>query len=106
MRGLPARRVASPSVPPTVRQLLVLADRSERGRLTADEAGRLRAGIAALDTGRRAAAQRVTDLDRLRSQVAAVRSLVRRVQCRGARTVTVLAISVALREQTEAEEAA
>ncbi|MFJ3950245.1 hypothetical protein ACIPXV_09270 [Streptomyces libani] len=34
--------------PPTVEQLLNLADRAERHRLTAAEAARLRAGIEAL----------------------------------------------------------
>ncbi|MGA4875909.1 hypothetical protein [Streptomyces lydicamycinicus] len=40
---------------PTVEQLLILADRAERGPLSAEEAAVLRTGIANLDAARRSA---------------------------------------------------
>lgn len=40
---------------PTTAQLLILVDRAEKGRLTADEATVLRVGIASLDAARRSA---------------------------------------------------
>jgi catalase (peroxidase I) len=41
--------------PPSTAQLLILVDRAEKGRLTADEVTVLRAGIASLDAARRSA---------------------------------------------------
>jgi hypothetical protein len=59
---------------PTREQLLVLADRAERGPLTAAEAARLRQGIAALYARRPpASSRRARQLQALASLVAAAR---------------------------------
>lgn len=76
------------TTPPTVEQLLVLADRAERGQLTAAEAARLRAGIAGLTAPQR----RVRHQPRSGRQVAAIAALVRRTQARGAQAVPVWAL--------------
>ena len=88
---------------PTARQLLILADRAERGQLSADEAARLRAGIRGLAAERDAAtAERlriahradVANHTRRRHsrQLAAVRALVRTARQRGARSIPVWAL--------------
>jgi hypothetical protein len=84
--------VTARSTPPTREQLLNLADRAEfNGGLTAAEANRLRAGIAAMDTRRRAAAGRLAEAVRLQQeaagQLAAVLRLVRKTQRRGGQMV-------------------
>lgn len=88
--------------PPTVEQLLVLADRAERGPLTAAEAARLRAGIAAMDTRSRSAARRLADATRLQQeaagQLAAVLRLVRQAQKRGGQMVHVRVLARELDE--------
>ena len=79
--------------PPTVKQLLVLADRAERGPLTAAEASRLREGIAALESSRRSMHASLARQAQLRQQdtsrLAPFRSVVRRARARGGRTVAV-----------------
>jgi hypothetical protein len=72
--------------------LLILADRAERGPLTAVEADRLRAGIRAMDTSRRSACRRLAAAEHLARQVAAVADLVRRARYRNSRTVSVWAL--------------
>lgn len=85
---------------PTCEQMLILADRAERGPLTAAEASRLRAGIRAADQARRSATGRTIIATRETQQqarrVAAVRDLVGRARSRGARTVAVWALSQAV----------
>lgn len=94
---------------PTVRQLLILADRAERGQLTADEAARLRAGIRAMDSARRSASGSAglvaAEHRRTRRQLAAVADLVRRARYRGARHVTVWALGQALDSEPEEQAA-
>ncbi|QIP82729.1 hypothetical protein GLX30_30280 [Streptomyces sp. Tu 2975] len=84
------------SRPPTVKQLLVLADRAERGPLSAAEASRLREGIAALETSRRSKAGRIhAALDRQQQaeeEIAAVRRFMARARHRGARVVQMWAL--------------
>lgn len=88
---VPARPVPRSERPPTRAQLMILADRAERGPLTAAEADRLRQGIAAMDAGRRStAALRTRQVRALRvaaAQFAAVQRLVARAQRLGVRTV-------------------
>ena len=78
---------------PTARQLLILADRAERGQLTADEATRLRAGIRAMESARRSAAGSAglvaADYRRTRRQLAAVNRLLRQARYRGRQTIRV-----------------
>lgn len=69
---------------PTSAQLLILADRAERGPLTPAEAERLRAGIRTLVADRRAASGR---LAYARRQLNAVSRMVHRAQARGDRGV-------------------
>ncbi|MFK0182346.1 hypothetical protein ACIQVR_41050 [Streptomyces xanthochromogenes] len=71
--------------PPTVAQLLILADRAERGPLTAAEADRLRSGISGLHLERRAEGSRYAARARLR----AVASLVSSARRRGASAIPV-----------------
>lgn len=98
--------------PPTVTQLLVLADRAERGQLSAAEASRLREGIAALETSRRSTVGRIRfALERQQQaeqQLAAVRRFTARARYRGARVVQMWALERALAPQDddEREEAA
>lgn len=54
---------------PTVEQLLILADRAERGPLSAEEAAVLRAGIANLDAARRSAGGLQRALHEARAQL-------------------------------------
>jgi hypothetical protein len=94
---------------PTARQLLILADRAERGPLTADEAARLRAGIAALDFARRSAARNAARIGvehrRARHQLAWISRLVRDAHYGSRRHVTVWALDRAL-DAEPGEEAA
>ncbi|WP_327223061.1 hypothetical protein OG229_02630 [Streptomyces platensis] len=55
---------------PTTEQLLILVDRAERGRLSAEEAAVLRAGIANLDAARRSAGGLQRALHDARAQLA------------------------------------
>lgn len=93
------------STAPTFEQLLVLADRAERGPLSAAEASRLREGIAALEWGRRSSASRLANRTRVRhevvAQVAAVRALVASARQRGARAVPVWILAAALQGAPE-----
>lgn len=105
--------------PPTREQLLVLADRAERGPLTAAEASRLRAGLHALaderdaaDAERRRYANRAnfatSNRRRLAKQLVAVRALVTSARQRGLRSVPVwiLAAAVETTPQVRLKEAA
>ncbi|MFD5509148.1 hypothetical protein ACFWIB_15405 [Streptomyces sp. NPDC127051] len=87
----PAQSAPRTERPPTRAQLMILADRAERGPLTAAEADRLRQGIAAMDAGRRStAALRTRQVRALRTaaaQFAAVQRLVARAQRLGAHAV-------------------
>lgn len=78
---------------PTLQQLLNLADRAERGPLSAAEAARLREGIRHLDTGKRAANGRLAHVDaRKRDVTGPLAVVVRRVrasQKAGNRTIAV-----------------
>ncbi|MEU7032694.1 hypothetical protein ABZ958_03285 [Streptomyces sp. NPDC046237] len=92
--------------PPTLEQLLNLADRAEfNGGLTQAEADRLRFGLRHLDHARRSAARRGSANHRVhteRSQrLAAIERLVRRTTQRGAKTVTVWGLVRILTEPTE-----
>ncbi|MGW1492596.1 hypothetical protein [Streptomyces sp. NPDC002402] len=93
---------------PTAKQLLILADRAERG-LTPAEADRLRAGIAALDFARRSAARNSArlgiELRRARHQLAWITRLVRDARYRSRRHVTVWALDRALDSEPEEEAA-
>lgn len=88
---------------PTVAQLLILADRAERGPLTAAEADRLRAGISGMYRERRSAGgrlgartrQRAVDARRLRV-VAALAAAARQ---RGARSIPLATLDIALRTE-------
>jgi hypothetical protein len=95
--------VTAPARPrrPTREQLLNLADRAERGPLTAAEAARLREGINAAQFGRRAAqpqpvkaTRRERDLGR---RLIAVQGLVQAARQRGGRAVPVQILDIALR---------
>ncbi len=90
MRGLRTDR------PPTREQLLVLADRAERGPLTAAEAARLRAGIAAAYS-RSAAGFRANE-SRIRylHQLAPVRRLIQTAKRRGVRSIPVRDLETAI----------
>lgn len=81
---------------PTVEQMLNLADRAERGPLSATEAAWLRTGIHALVASQRSASRRLAQAGSGRQQLAAVRRLVRRAGYRGAATVTVWALNQVL----------
>ncbi|MFE3657240.1 hypothetical protein [Streptomyces sp. NPDC059165] len=91
--------------PPTVEQLLVLADRAERGRLSAAEASRLRAGIRAVVASQRGTSGRLAVANRGRrrstAQMAAVRALVSSARQRGARTVPVWILAATLDDEPE-----
>lgn len=84
---------------PTARQLLILADRADRG-LTPAEQDRLRAGIRALDAARRSAARHLANQtaagEQHARQLTAVADLVHRARYRGARAVTVWALDQVL----------
>lgn len=82
--------------PPTGKQMLILADRAERGRLTADEAARLRAGIRAMEFARQGTTHRLAEADRLARQMAAVANLLRGARARQSRTVSVWALGQVL----------
>ncbi|MGW0312052.1 hypothetical protein [Streptomyces flavidovirens] len=77
---------------PTRDQLLILADRAERGPLTSAEADRLRAGIRVMDTARRSAIARLAHDERQQQRLAAIESLVGRARARGASTVALWAL--------------
>ena len=98
----PARPQLRLDRPATREQLLILADRAERGPLTAAEAHRLRQGIAAMCTRHRSTAARyaaVSDRERRGAeQLAAVRALVRASTRRGRQTVRIATLSDALQE--------
>lgn len=84
----------------TTAQLLNLADRAERGPLTADEARRLRAGIAALSTSKasivgRLGAYTVQAEGRAVDDLKAVRRLVANSEQRGVSHIPVWAIAAA-----------
>lgn len=95
----PARPVPRTDRPPTREQLLVLADRAERGPLTAAEAARLRQGIGTLAAGSRSAAGRLGQVDRQRRETAlrlrAVQSLIRTARMRGARHIPIAILAAA-----------
>lgn len=94
---------------PTARQLLILADRAERG-LTPAEADRLRAGIRAMDTARRSAAGSAgavaADYRRVCRQLAAVARLVREARYRGRQTIRVQTVANTLDDHDQIQEAA
>jgi len=96
----PARPAPRTDRPPTREQLLVLADRAERGQLTAAEAARLRQGIAALYAGRwSVAAERRNDGRRHREaalRLMAAGDLVRTARQRGARSIPVQILAAVL----------
>jgi len=96
----PARPTLRLDRPPTREQLLVLADRAERGPLTAAEATRLRQGIAAFYADRRADGGRASVANwRLREMVrrlSAVQALIRSTQQRGERTIPVRILAAAV----------
>ncbi|MCX4543814.1 hypothetical protein [Streptomyces sp. NBC_01565] len=85
---------------PTREQLLVLADRAERGPLTAAEAARLRQGITALYAGRRAEGNRLAAHGgherEARRRLLAVRALIRTARQRGARSVPLAVLAGAV----------
>jgi hypothetical protein len=85
---------------PTREQLLVLADRAERGPLSAAEAGRLRQGIDVAFSDRRSAAARTGARTRQQREAArrlvAVIALIRAARERGARTVPVQILDAVL----------
>ncbi|MFD7554154.1 hypothetical protein ACFV9E_06390 [Streptomyces sp. NPDC059835] len=85
---------------PTREQLLVLADRAERGQLTAAEAGRLRQGITALYAERRTAGGR-TGVETWRQReitrrLLAVQEVIRAARQREARTIPVRILAAAV----------
>ncbi|MEU0393846.1 hypothetical protein ABZ208_13885 [Streptomyces sp. NPDC006208] len=103
-----ARRTA----PPTREQLLILADRAERGPLSAAEAARLRQGIHTLATERDAAeamqrivANRAKAANGMRRrvsrQLAAVRALVTSARQRGLRSVPVWILAATIETAPE-----
>lgn len=104
--------------PPTVEQLLVLADRAEfKGGLSQPEADRLRAGIrrlaaerAAADAARASAADRADCMAlrdrRAMRQLAAVRALVRAMRRRGAQSVSLRVLAAAVDTAPDAKAAA
>lgn len=95
----PARPALRTDRPPTEEQLLVLANRAERGPLTAAEADRLRQGIAALYAERRSAVTRLGNGTRQRREATlrlrAVHALVRTARQRGARHIPVAILAAA-----------
>ncbi|MEU3903274.1 hypothetical protein AB0F20_05595 [Streptomyces goshikiensis] len=96
----PARPVLRLDRPPTRAQLLVLADRAERGALTAAEADRLRQGIAAMYFGSRSAGSRAAARTRQQREagrrLAAIAAVIRAARQRGARAVPVQILDAAL----------
>lgn len=86
--------------PPTGAQLLVLADRAERGPLTGTEADRLRQGIALLAGERRTESTRAGNHVRhereARRRLLAVRELIRTARERGTRSIPVPILAAAL----------
>ncbi|MFE9372280.1 hypothetical protein ACFYM2_21270 [Streptomyces sp. NPDC006711] len=88
------------SRPPTVEQLLVLADRAERGRLTAAEADRLRVGICRLSRARSAADGRLSAQVRrgraAEARLRAVAALAASVGQQGSRAVSLFTLNVSL----------
>ncbi|KOV07484.1 hypothetical protein ADK92_05550 [Streptomyces sp. XY533] len=94
MRGLRTDR------PPTREQLLVLADRAERGPLTASEAARLRAGISAVYASQRIVGDRTRLASRARREaadrIAAVTRLTAAARRRGVRSIPVRDLEMAI----------
>jgi hypothetical protein len=90
--------------PPTVAQLLILADRAERGPLTAAEADRLRAGISGMYRERRTAGARLGVQARNRrvadSRLRVVAALAAAARQRGARSVLLATLDIALGAET------
>ncbi|MDI9885940.1 hypothetical protein QMZ92_16520 [Streptomyces sp. HNM0645] len=89
--------------PPTVEQLLVLADRAERGALTAAEASRLRAGIRQRVAYRAGESSRQQTINSLRLELAATRrqlraleQLVRQAQSRERQSIRVQTLANAI----------
>lgn len=85
---------------PTREQLLVLADRTERGPLTAAEADRLRQGITAMYVDRRTAGARAGHAARRHREAGrrllAVQALIRVARERGTRSIPVPILSAAV----------
>lgn len=90
---------------PTREQLLVLADRAERGQLTAAEADRLRQGIAAVYADRRSTAARLGARSRQQREagrrLVAVGDLVRAARERGTRSISVQILDAALHPELQ-----
>lgn len=99
----PARPVPRTDRPPTLEQLLVLADRAERGQLTPAEAARLRQGLEGLRTERQQAAGRASSDARQRRAAAlrlrAVHELVRTARQRGARSIPIQILAAAVQPE-------
>ena len=90
---------------PTREQLLVLADRAERGQLTAAEAGRLRQGITALYAERRSARSRASAETRIgreaRRKLLAVDALIRNARRQGTRSIRLQTLALVLQPQVQ-----
>lgn len=88
---------------PTVAQLLILADRAERGPLTAAEADRLRAGISGLYRERRTAGGRLGAQARSRraadARLRVVAAVAAAARQRGARSIPLATLDIALRAE-------
>ncbi|MEU7066928.1 hypothetical protein [Streptomyces sp. NPDC046161] len=101
----PARPVPRTDRPPTREQLLVLADRAERGQLTAAEAARLRQGIANAFTRRRSAAGNAAlETRRYREacrKLLAVEALMQRARRQGTRSVRLQTLTVVLQVESQ-----
>lgn len=99
----PARPAPRTDRPPTEEQLLVLANRAERGPLTAAEAGRLRQGIAAVYAERRSAGIRLGNDTRQRRAAAlrlrAVQALIQTARQRGTRSIPVQILAAAVQAE-------
>lgn len=99
--------MTAPARPVTREQLLVLADRAERGPLTAAEASRLRAGIGAMPPERRptarGAGKEITRREwAISRRLVAVQALVQNARQRGTRVISVQLLDIALRGETDA----
>lgn len=93
----PTRQQLRPSRPATLEQLLVLADRAERGPLTAAEAARLRDGIETLARHQREASGRsAAHTVRSTRAVLLIASLVAAARRRGQSTLPVALVEAAL----------
>lgn len=90
---------------PTREQLLVLADRAERGPLTAAEAARLRQGITAVYADRRSTAGRLSartwQQREAGRRLVAVAALIRAARERGTRTIPVQILDATLHAELQ-----